>query len=191
MATTSRARKVIVALNMTSNGVVEFVDDWFDPGDQWDDDLLALQNEHLATEDALVLGRKTFEDFRSYWPHQVDDQTGFTSHMNSVRKYVFSSTIDDPGWENTTVLRGPVRDEIRALKAQPGGDIGVTGSIGVVHALARARLVDEYRLFVYPVLSAKGRNLLPDGAEVVHLDLQESRSFPSGVVFLSYAPATG
>ena len=72
MATTSRARKVIVALNMTSNGVVEFVDDWFDPGDQWDDDLLALQNEHLATEDALVLGRKTFEDFRSYWPHQVD-----------------------------------------------------------------------------------------------------------------------
>ena len=182
-------RKVIVAENMSSNGVIEFLDDWFDPGDQNDTELLAVTNEHMATEDALLFGRKTFEDFRNYWSRLADDQTGFTAHMNKVQKYVFSKTLDDPGWENSTVLRGSVETEVSALKEQPGRDIGITGSIGVVHALMRADLVDEYRLFAYPVLTSRGRNLVPDGMDMGRLSLSGTRLFPSGVALLTYTRA--
>ena len=179
-------RKVVVAENISTNGVIEFIDPWFDPGDQDDSDQLAVVHGHMAAEDALVLGRKTFEEFRGYWPLQTDDTTGFTAHLNQVQKYVLSSTMDDPGWENTTVLRGPIEDDVRALKNQPGGEIGVTGSISVVHALMRADLVDEYRLFVFPVLTSRGRNLVPDGVSMGQLKLVESQAFRSGVVLLTY-----
>jgi dihydrofolate reductase len=183
-------RKVIVAENMSSNGVIEFVDDWFHPGDQDDTALLAVMNEHMATEDALLFGRKTFEDFRDYWSRLADDHTGFTAHMNSVQKYVFSRTLDDPGWEKSTVLRGSVETEVTALKEQPGRDIGITGSIAVVHALMRADLVDEYRLFVYPALTSRGRNLVPDGMDMGRLSLSGTYSFPSGVALLTYSRAS-
>jgi dihydrofolate reductase len=153
-------RSVVVAENMSCNGVIEFVDPWFDPSGE-DHDQLAVMHEHMAAEDALILGRKTFEDFRAYWPFQTEDPTGFTAHLNKVRKYVFSATMGDPGWENTTVLRGPIEDDVKALKSQPGGDIGVTGSIEIVHALMRARLVDEFRLFVYPWQRAVGASSFP------------------------------
>lgn len=182
----TESRKVVVAENISANGVIEFVDSWFDPGDQDDSDQLAVVHGHMEAEDALLLGRQTFEDFRGYWPLQADDTTGFTAHLNQVQKYVFSSTMGDPGWDNTTVLRRPVEEEVQSLKSQPGGDIGVTGSISVVHALMRADLVDEYRLFVYPVLASRGRNLVPDGLSMGHLSLIENRAFRSGVVLLTY-----
>lgn len=180
------SRKVVVAENMSSNGVIEFEDPWFDPSQEGEDQL-AVVHRHMAAEDALILGRKTFEDFRSYWPKQTDDQTGFTAHLNATQKYVFSTTLDDPGWENTTVLRGPIAEEVAALKALPGGEIGITGSIEIVHALMRADLVDEYRLFVYPVLTSRGRNLVPDAMELGPLQLVESCTFTSGAVLLNYA----
>lgn len=182
-------RKVIVAENMSANGVIEFIDDWFDPDEQDDSELLAVINEHMATEDALLFGRKTFEDFRNYWSRRPDDHTGFTAHMNSVQKYVFSATLEDPGWENSTVLQGSVETAVSALKEQPGRDIGVTGSLELVHGLMRADLVDEYRLFVYPALTSRGRNLVPDGMEMRRLNLVEARSFPSGVALLTYSRA--
>lgn len=181
------SRKVVVAENISSNGVVEFLDPWFDPGDQDDSDQLAVVHGHMEAEDALVLGRQTFEEFRGYWPLQTDDPTGFTAHLDQVQKYVVSSTMGDPGWVNSTVLRGRLEDEVRSLKSQPGGEIGVTGSISVVHALMRADLVDEFRLFVYPVLTSRGRNLVPGGMGLGRLHLIESRSFRSGVVLLTYA----
>ena len=180
-------RKVIVTENISANGVIEFVDRWFDPGDTDDRDLLAVAAGHMETEDTLLLGRETFEDFRGYWPLQTNDVTGSTAHLNRVHKYVFSSTMDDPGWENTTVRDGPVEDEVRALRDLPGGDIGVTGSISVVHALMRADLVDEYRLFVYPVLAGRGRYLVPEGLSMSKLKLVESQAFRSGVVLLNYS----
>ncbi|MDQ4039882.1 MAG: dihydrofolate reductase family protein [Actinomycetota bacterium] len=179
-------RKLVVAENISANGVIEFLDPWFDPGDQEDDDQLEVVRAHMAAESALLLGRETFEDFRGYWPLQSDDSTGFTAHLNQVQKYVLSSTLSDPAWDNTTVLSGPLEDEVRTLKATPGGEIGITGSISVVHALMRADLVDEYRLFVYPVLTSHGRNLVPDGLSMQGLRLQESRSFRSGVALLTY-----
>jgi dihydrofolate reductase len=100
--------------------------------------------------DAFLTGRVTFEQFRAYWPHQADDPTGISDYLNRVQKYVVSATLAEPGWEPTAVLRGPLREEITALKSAPGRDIVVTGSITLVHALIAAGLVDEYRLFVYP-----------------------------------------
>jgi dihydrofolate reductase len=182
-------RRLVVAENMSANGVIEFLDPWFDPGEQEDDELLEVIRGHIALETALVLGRQTFEDFRGYWPLQTDDTTGSTAHLNRVQKYVVSSTMQDPGWENTTVLHGRLEDEIRALKAVSGGEIGVTGSISVVHALMAAGLVDEYRLFVYPVLTSRGRNLVPEGLSMQGLTLTESRSFPSGVTLLTFSRA--
>ena len=181
-------RKLVVTENMSANGVIEFLDPWFDPGDQTDTgDILDVMREQMAAEGALLLGRRTFEDFRGYWPLQADDRTGSAAHLNRVPKYVLSSTLSDPGWENTTVLTGSLVDEVRALKANGDGEVGVTGSISVVHALLGTDLVDEVRLFVYPVLTSRGRNLVPDGLTMQGLTLRESRSFRSGVVLLSYA----
>ena len=185
----SNTRKLVVAENISANGVTEFLDSWFDPGDQEDKDLLETVLAHTAAESALLLGRQTFEDFRGYWPLQTDDTTGFTAHLNQVQKYVVSSTMNDPEWENSTVLSGPLEDEVRALKATPGGEIGITGSISVVHALMRTGLVDEYRLFCYPVLTSRGRNLVPNGMSMQSLRLTDSRSFRSGVVLNTYVPA--
>jgi dihydrofolate reductase len=180
------SRKLVVAENMSANGVIEFVDPWFDPGEQEDRDLLDVIGTHTAAETALLLGRQTFEDFRGYWPLQTDDATGFTAHLNQVQKYVVSSTMTDPAWENSTVLSGRLEDEVAALKSIAGGEIGVTGSISVVHALMRADLVDEYRLFVYPVFTSRGRHLVPEGLSMHGLTLAEARSFPSGVALLRY-----
>jgi len=181
-------RRLVVTENITANGVIEFVDDWFDPADQDDvDDIFAVMKEQMAREEALLLGRRTFEEFRGYWPMQTDDASGSADHLNRVPKYVASSTMTDPGWSNTTVLSGRLEDEVGALKAQgSGGDLGVTGSISVVHALMRADLVDEYRLFVYPVLSSRGRNLMPDGLTPHGLALSEVMQFRPGVVLQVY-----
>jgi dihydrofolate reductase len=96
-------RRLVVTENITANGVIEFTDDWFDPADQDDiDDLLQVMQAQMAAEEALVLGRRTFEDFRGYWPLQADDTTGSTAHLNRVQKYVVSSTMADPAWANST-----------------------------------------------------------------------------------------
>ncbi len=182
------SRRLVVTENISANGVIEFVDDWFDPGDQDDaDDLFAVMHDQMANEEALLLGRKTFEDFRGYWPLQTDDASGSTTHLNRVPKYVVSSTMTEPAWSSSTVLSGRLEDEVAALKAHgDGGDLGVTGSISVVHALMRADLVDEYRLFVYPILSSRGRNLMPSGLTPQALTLTECTSFWSGVVLQIY-----
>ncbi len=124
-----------------------------------------------ANTDAMLLGRQTFEDFRGYWPHQTDDTSGITEYLNRVQKYVVSSTLTEPGWENTTVLAGDAVEEVRALKDRPGGDIVLTGSITLAHAMIEAGLVDEYRLFTYPAVQGRGRRLFPDGFRLEQLQL--------------------
>jgi dihydrofolate reductase len=181
-------RRLVVTENITANGIIEFIDDWFDPGDQDDsEDLFAVMQRQMAREEALLLGRKTFEEFRGYWPLQTNDASGSAEHLNRVQKYVVSTTLTDPAWSNSTVLSGRLEDEVTALKAHgEGGELGVTGSVSVVHALMRANLVDEYRLFVYPVLSSRGRNLMPDGLVPAGLTLTECTPFRSGVVMQVY-----
>ncbi len=175
--------------NITLDGSIEMIDDWFVPETSTSGEMTDWLEEvrrQDADADAMLLGRQTFEDFRGYWPLQTDDATGFTAHLNQVQKYVVSSTMTDPAWENSTVLSGRLEDELAALKSIVGGEIGVTGSISVVHALMRADLVDEYRLFVYPVFTSRGRHLVPEGLSMHGLTLAEAHSFPSGVALLRY-----
>jgi dihydrofolate reductase len=180
-------RKLVITENMTLDGSIEMLDPWFDPQLQ-DDDLLAESHRQDSEADALLLGRQTFEDFRGYWPAQTDDRTGITSYLNDVAKYVVSSTLDEPGWVNSTVLRGdPVR-HVQTLKSKAGKDIVLTGSISLAHRLIRAGVVDEYRMFVYPVVQGRGKPLFPGGIRTRLRPIALPKSFSSGIVLLRYAP---
>jgi dihydrofolate reductase len=180
--------KLVITENITLDGVVEAGGDWFSPaGDESDRlDIQAELQKMMQREDALLLGRITFEDLRGYWPLQTHDTTGITDHLNQVQKYVVSQTLQNAAWENTTVLSGTPLDEVRALKAQAGADLGVTGSITLCRALIEADLVDEYRLFVYPVVVGRGRRLFADGLGVDALKLAQATPFQSSVVLLTY-----
>jgi dihydrofolate reductase len=179
-------RTLAVHQNVTLDGSVELLGEWFDPAAA-DDEQRAATQDFTARCDALLLGRRTFENFRGYWPRQTDDRTGITEELDRVRKYVVSATLDDPGWQNSTVLGGDWRDRVAELKDQPGADIVSTGSIRLGHALIHAGLVDEYRLFVYPVVQGRGRRLFPDGYTADRLRVVEVTPFRSGVTLLRYA----
>jgi dihydrofolate reductase len=182
-------RTLVVTENITVDGVIDMAAGWFDPlaEDVDQSDLTAATAAPSAAADALLLGRNTFESFRGFWPEQTDDPTGVSDYLNSVSKYVVSSTMDDPGWENSTVLSGPLAGEVRALKETPGRDIVATGSIRLVHALIAEGLVDEYRLFVFPVVVGEGARLFEDAG--VQLELLETRPFASGALLVRYAAA--
>jgi dihydrofolate reductase len=185
-------RTLAITQNITVDGSIEFLGDWFQAQDQDGadnaDQLEEIHRQDRAA-DALLVGRRTFEDFRRYWPEQTDDQSGITEYLNQVQKYVVSTTMTDPGWENSTVLGGDPVEEVRALKEQPGRDIVATGSIRLCHTLIAAGLVDEYRLFVYPAVQGRGRRLFPDGFEIAALQLREVKAFRSGIAFSRYEAA--
>ena len=180
--------KLVITENITLDGVVEAVRGWFSPaGDESDmSDIRAELQKMMERQDALLLGRVTFDEFREYWPLQTHDTTGIADHLNRVQKYVVSRILQDPAWENTAVLSNAPLDEVRALKARSGADLGVTGSITLCRALIEAGLVDEYRLFVYPVVLGRGRRLFADGLDVDELKLVGATPFQSGVVLLTY-----
>jgi len=176
-------RDLIVTENITLDGVIDARDGWFSPGS--DDDLAAINREHMAAADAVLLGRVTYHGFAEYWPAQTDDTTGVSDYLNRATKYVVTSSLTVADWPNTTILRGPLTDDIADLKRQPGKDIIATGSVTLVQSLVRANLVDAYRLFVYPVVLGHGRRLFPDGIDG-KLRLVDTKTFRSGVVLLSY-----
>jgi dihydrofolate reductase len=180
--------RLVITQNITLDGVIEAVDDWFSPQDSRGDtgDVTAELQTMMATEAALLVGRVTFESFRAYWPKQTEDKTGITDHLNRVPKYVVSSSLKEPLWENTRIVAKSPVEAVRELKAKSGGDLGVTGSITLCHALIEAGLVDEYRLFVYPVVLGRGRRLFRDGVRVDGLSLTKSKAFVSGLSLLTY-----
>ena len=182
-------RDLVVTENITLDGVIAPMDGWFDPGAQ-DEDLMAANTEHREAADALVLGRVTYEEFAGFWPAQVDDRTGIGGYLNRVAKYVVSAGLDRADWANTTILRGPVEDELAALKRAPGRDIVVTGSASLVRSLLPTGLVDVFRLFVYPVVQGHGRRLFDDPM-TADLTLVDTRAFRSGVVLPAYRSNTG
>jgi dihydrofolate reductase len=183
-------RTLAITQNITVDGSIEMLGDWFDPqGKEGMDtsDLLDELHRQDRKADGLLVGRRTFEDLRGYWPQLSDDPTGISDYLNRVQKYVVSSTTGDPQWENSTVLSNDPVEEVRALKAEPGQDIVVTGSITLCHTLIEAGLVDEYRLFVYPVVQGRGRRLFPSGFECPELRLLEAKAFRSGITYSRYA----
>lgn len=184
-STDAERRTLVISQNMTLDGSIEMLGEWFDPQENDAEELAALTRESEQC-DALLLGRQTFEDFRGYWPEQDDDQTGITDELNAQSKYVVSSTMTEPEWAHTTILSGDWRRQVRELKCEEGKDIVVTGSITLCHALIDAGLVDEYRLYIYPVVQGRGRRLFPEGFSFDSLKCVESRLFDNGHVELIY-----
>jgi dihydrofolate reductase len=143
-------------------------------------------DEVMASE-ALLLGRITYEGFAEAWPSRTGE---FADKFNGMRKYVVSSTIGEPEWNNSTVISGNVVDEVSRLREAEGGDILVNGSATLVRTLLENDLVDEYRLMVFPVVLGKGKRLFIETDAAKPLRLTDSRPVgPDGVVILTYRPA--
>ena len=185
-------RKIIVSEFVTLDGVME------DPGGAegtryggWTFQFSGPEQEQYKFEelfkaDALLLGRRTYQGFAAAWPTMPG--TGvFGERMNSLPKYVVSTTLSDMTW-NASLLRGDLTEEVTRIKQEPGQDILVFGSGQLVHALHAHNLIDEYRLMVFPVVLGSGKRLLPEGGEKKTLRLVESKPFTSGVVVLTYEP---
>ncbi len=154
-----------------------------------DDQVPKYKLDELEASDALLLGRKTYEIFAAYWP-KAKDVPGFANKMNSMAKHVVSTTLKKVDWNNSKLIKTNVAEEVRKLKQQPGMDILVYGSAKLVNTLLQHDLVDELRLMVHPVVLGSGRRLFDDHAETLKLlNLAESKTFPSGIVLLSYHPA--
>ncbi|WP_114853149.1 dihydrofolate reductase family protein [Brachybacterium sp. YJGR34] len=180
-------RPLVVTQNMTVDGSIEMLDDWFDPTASPPDQHEILQRDSAAC-DALLVGRQTFEDFRGYWPLQEDDRTGISEELDRLEKYVVSSTMTDPAWQHSTILTGDPVEAVRALTGTEGREISLTGSITLCHTLIAAGLVDEYRIWTYPYVQGRGRRLFPEGHRTP-LHLLEQRAFSSGVTYTRWAPA--
>jgi dihydrofolate reductase len=136
----------------------------------------------------ILLGRVTYEMFEPAWSvRTIDDDPG-APFFNETRKYVVSGTLTEPTWRNTEVLGPYDADTIRTLKERVEGDLYVSGSVTLVHALLADGLADELHLLVYPLTRGSGPRLFPEGAEPAKLTLAVARSFENGVVYLNYRP---
>jgi dihydrofolate reductase len=146
--------------------------------------------DELSAADALLLGRVTYQGFAKAWP-SITDEEGFADKMNSMRKYVVSTSMkdDEATWNNTTVIRSDVAAEVNRLKAQPGGDLLVAGSARLCHTLLEHGLVDEYRLMLFPIVLGSGKRLFADPGATAKLVLTDARQAGSGIMLLTYQPA--
>ncbi len=134
------------------------------------------------------LGRVTYQGFAKAWPSMTDEQ-GFADRMNSLPKFVVSTTLKEVEWNNARLMKGNIVEEVSKLKQQPGQDILVSGSGELVHTLMQHDLIDEYRLMVHPVVLGSGKRLFRDGSDTTVLRLVDTKTFSSGVVVLTYQPA--
>jgi dihydrofolate reductase len=187
------ARKVVVSEFVTLDGVMESPGGEFqrDGKGGWtmpffNDEAGKFKFDELMAADALLLGRVTYEHFASAWP-SMTDEAGFADRMNSLPKYVVSTTLKEPLEWNATLLTGDLPDQVAKLKTEGDGDILVFGSRDFVYTLLRSGLVDELRLLVFPVVLGSGERLFREGGPAVGLRLLETATFSSGVVVLSYA----
>jgi dihydrofolate reductase len=144
-------------------------------------------DETLSSE-ALLLGRKTYEGFAAAWPSRTDE-VGFADKFNSMPKYVVSSTLENPEWKNTTVLKGDPVEEVSKLRQRPGGDIVVHGSAQLVQTLLEHDLVDELRLMIYPVVLGTGKRLFDETSDKRRLRLTDSKTVGDGITISIYEPA--
>ena len=186
--------KVVVTQFATVDGVIEDpggsegspFGGWafqFERGEEGD----RFKLDEVMGAEALLLGRVTYEGFAAAWPSREGD---FADKFNGMPKYVASTTLTDPEWNNTTVLGDDVAGEVARLREAPGGDVLVNGSATLVRTLVEQDLVDEYRLMVFPTVLGAGKRLFADGASIPALELVESRPVgDQGVLVLIYRPA--
>jgi dihydrofolate reductase len=144
--------------------------------------------DELVEAEAQLLGRVTYEGFAAAWP-TMEDGAGFAEKMNSMPKYVVSSTLREASWENSTILRGDLADEVAKLHREIDGVILVAGSAQLVQGLLERDLVDELRLMVFPVLLGEGKRLFGEVTAKKPLNLVDSKTLGAGIALLTYEPA--
>ncbi len=187
--------KVVVFTNLTLDGVMQA------PGRPDEDRrggfehggwatpyaAMAQAGNSMANTSALLLGRRTYEDFYSVWPNRTDNP--YTAVLNNIQKYVASTTLSEPlSWSNSTLLKGDAAEAVAKLKEEPGKDLLVMGSGELVQSLMRHNLVDEYVLLIHPLVLGSGRRLFPDGGAFAALRLVDTKTTTTGVVIATYQP---
>lgn len=204
--TETTGRCVVVTEFVTLDGIMVGPDEdmsWVAIGfdRQMQDD---LAEDIGRTFDLFVFGRVTYDIFAAYWPHAIPYDEGDALHpaegkedpriisaLNERPKLVFSTTLEEPKWHNTRVVRGGIEDEIRRLKQELGGPMAIQGSASIVEALARADLVDEYRLYVHPVLLGDGKRLFLGGQDRQEFELTRLTRYANGVIATTYTRKDG
>ncbi len=180
-------RKVSAWLFISLDGVAEAPNEW--QFDVMDDAMLTDITSQMDREDAILMGRVTYQDFASYWPSATDEP--FASHINKIPKYVVSTTLDKVEWgqwDKPKLIKGNLAKEINKLKGQPGKNIGVSGSPTLVRSLLRENLLDELKLMIHPVVVGKGKRLFTEDVDLKRLQLIDSKVTGTGVAILTYQP---
>jgi dihydrofolate reductase len=176
-------RKIIESTLVSLDGVIGNPPTWV--RDYLDDDFEKDALDRLLESDAMLMGRRTYEMFVNIWSARTD---AYASRINSMRKYVFSSTLEKADWKNTTIIRGDVVAEVRMLKQQAGQDLVIYGHGLLGQTLLKHGLLDEFRVSIFPVLVGRGKLLFRDD-ESTTLKLVATERLRTGVVVLRYQPA--
>ncbi len=179
-------RKVTAGLFVSLDGVMESPEKWQLP--YFNDEMGEAIGAAMAASDVMLLGRVTYQEFASYWPGVRSEDQPFADYMNNTPKYVVSTTLERVEWQNSTLIKEDVAEEITNLKQQPGKDISITGSATLVRWLLRYDLLDELGLMIHPVVVGSGKRLFEDGGDQKALKLVDSKTFSTGVVSLTYQP---
>jgi dihydrofolate reductase len=176
-------RKVVLYELLSLDGVAEAPETFFS---EWDDGLEANLAAVIATQDAVILGRRSYDEWADFWP--TSEIEPFATFINGVAKHVATSSPLERQWENATAIEGGLVEFVQSLKTSSGGDIGVHASITVAQGLLAAGAIDEVRLVIAPVIVGRGRRLL-DGLPQIRLEALESATSPSGYLLVDYRVA--
>ncbi|MFE9580596.1 dihydrofolate reductase family protein [Nocardia sp. NPDC006044] len=180
-------RKITAGMFVALDGVVADPQDWHFP--YFNEEMGAAVSAQLGTADTLLLGRVTYEGFAAAWPDRETaggEDAGMAKSMGDARKIVVTHQDLDLPWRNSEVLKGDLVEAVTALKDEPGGDIGMSGSVSVVRQLLRAGLLDELHMLVHPITVGKGLRLFDESDSTLPLRLLSSETFSTGVLHLVY-----
>ena len=178
-------RTLTASYFMSLDGVIDAPQDWHFP--YFSPEAIEIVETANAGVDALLMGRKTYEEWRAFWPHQSGSP--MADFINSTPKFVASTTLAELDWAPSTLLSGDVVAAVAELKSRTGGRIAINGSGTLTRHLLRAGLVDELQLLIHPLVVGMGKHLFEGGGGPVGLELVTRQVFPNGTAYQTYAPA--
>ncbi len=171
---------------MTLDGVFDAntMREWFTPFDSMAK--TTYIRESILDADALLVGSTTYEMLAAYWPHEMNDDNGPASKINSMKKFVVSRKLERAEWNNTTIINKQIIEEIRKLKQQKGNEIQIPGSATLVQSLIKENLIDEFRFLIHPIIMGSGKRFFMDEMNTSGMKLIKTKTIDKGVVLLCY-----
>ena len=184
-------RKLIVKEWITIDGIFDgdTMDEWFNPFQS--DERIEYIQSMIQSSDAMIYGRKTYEMLAPYWSKFKNNEMGIAEKLNTVPKYVVSSSLKTADWNNSFIIPSNIVEEISRLKNQPGQQILIDGSATLVQSLMGTALIDEYQFLVHPIVVGKGKKFFREGMHTPDLKLVKTKTFPLGVMLVCYQPVKG